>query len=173
MKPAVMITQIMQVDPQEFVDQGIKVILSDLDNTLVPWNQKQRLDQRLLDWNQKLKAHDIELVIVSNNNEQRVLLAVQGLAVKVVARALKPLPFAMKRYLRSNHVSTNEVVMVGDQLLTDVLAGNLAGIRTILVKPLVPTDSKKTRINRLIERPLMWINSRLYPQLKWRKHLHE
>ncbi|MBA1392861.1 YqeG family HAD IIIA-type phosphatase [Lactobacillus bombi] len=168
-----MINQIMQIEPQEFAAQGIKVILSDLDNTLVPWNKKQRLDQNLIDWAQKLQQQGIALVIVSNNNEQRVLLALQGLKVQVVARALKPLPFSIKKYLRQHDLTAQEVVMVGDQLLTDVLAGNMAGVRTILVKPLVATDSKKTRINRFFERPLMYLNHLLYPQLKWRKHLYE
>ena len=168
-----MIEQIMHVNAQEFVDQGIKVILSDLDNTLVPWNQKYRRDQRLIKWNQELKAQGVKLVIVSNNNRARVLKAVQGLDVEVVDRALKPLPFAIKKYLSEQHLAKKDVIMVGDQLMTDILAGNLAGLATILVRPLVATDAKKTRINRFFERPLMWLNSRLYRQLKWRQHLNE
>lgn len=168
-----MIEQIMQIDAQEFVNQGIKVILSDLDNTLVPWNQKYRCDQRLIRWNQELNDQGVTLVIVSNNNRARILKAVQGLNVEVVDRALKPLPFVIKKYLSVQHLTKKEVIMVGDQLMTDILAGNLAGLETILVRPLVATDAKKTRINRFFERPLMWVNSRLYRKLKWRQHLDE
>lgn len=168
-----MIEQITQIAPEEFTAAGIKVILSDLDNTLIPWNQKDRQNAQLANWLKALTAHGIQLVIVSNNNEERVSRAVAGLPIKIVARALKPLPFALRKYLKFNSYRKQEVVMVGDQLMTDVLAGNLAGVQTILVKPLVATDSKKTRINRMIERPILMINHFLYPQLDWRRHLHD
>ncbi|UQS82541.1 YqeG family HAD IIIA-type phosphatase [Bombilactobacillus folatiphilus] len=168
-----MLEQITWVTPQEFIQAGVKVILSDLDNTLLPWNQKEQHNQNLVDWIQALKANGITLVIASNNSEERVKKAVADLPVQILARALKPLPFGLHKYLRQHHYRRQETVMVGDQLMTDVLAGNLAGVRTILVQPLVQTDAKKTRINRLIERPIMKLNHFLYPHLRWRRNLIE
>lgn len=46
----------------------------------------------------------------------------------------------------------DQVMMVGDQLITDMQAGNLAGVETVLVKPLVETDKWNTRINRFFEK---------------------
>lgn len=48
-----------------------------------------------------------------------------------------------------------EIVVIGDQVLTDVLGGNSAGLYTILVVPIVQTDGKITRINRKIERIIL------------------
>lgn len=163
----------MQITPQEFINQGIKVIISDLDNTLVPWNKPARNDQTLTQWIQALQAQNIQVIIASNNSQQRVRQAVAGLPVTIIARTCKPLPFVLRKYLRRQRLNKDEVVMVGDQLLTDILAGNLAGLKTILVRPLVATDAKKTRVNRFFERPLMQLNHWLNPQLKWRKHFDE
>ncbi|NVY96899.1 YqeG family HAD IIIA-type phosphatase [Lactobacillus sp. DCY120] len=172
-KPTMMIDQILDIDPQEFLDRGITVILSDLDNTLVPWNERQRRDQKLLNWTQALVDKQIQLVVASNNSQERVEKAVAGLHVTVLARAHKPLPFVIQKFLRQQQWSSKEVVFVGDQVLTDVLAGNLAHLQTILVRPLVATDAKKTRINRFFERPLMWWNQKFDSQLRWRQHLDD
>ncbi|UQS83365.1 YqeG family HAD IIIA-type phosphatase [Bombilactobacillus thymidiniphilus] len=172
-KPTMMVDQIMQIDAQEFVNQGIKVVLSDLDNTLVPWNKEDRQSDQLITWMQQLQDHGIELVIVSNNSAERVQRALTGIDIKIVARALKPLPFELRNYLKNQKIDPATAVMVGDQLMTDIMAGNLAGVKTILVHPLVPTDSKKTRVNRFFERPILKINSWLHPNLKWRQHLND
>ena len=153
----------MQITPQEFINQGIKVIISDLDNTLVPWNKPARNDQTLTQWIQALQAQNIQVIIASNNSQQRVQQAVAGLPVTIIARTCKPLPFVLRKYLRRQQLNK----------LTDILAGNLAGLKTILVRPLVATDAKKTRVNRFFERPLMQLNHWLDPQLKWRKHFDE
>ena len=65
--------------------------------------------------------------------------------------------------------------MVGDQLITDIQAGNLAGVKTVLVKPLVETDKWNTRINRFFEKIIFFflnINKKIEfkESLKWMKN---
>ena len=67
----------------------------------------------------------------------------------------------------------SEVVIVGDQLMTDMVAANEAGVRSILVKPLLNTDKWDTRINRFFER-IVWRELRKkYPQLQWQEDLND
>lgn len=172
-KPTVMIENIMNISPQEFKDHNIKYVLSDLDNTLVPWNKKERLDDRLVNWCKSMKDNGIQLVIASNNSHDRIAKAVKGLDVRILSRTAKPLPFRINNFIKRNNLSKDSVVMVGDQLMTDIMVGSLTGIRTILVQPLVNTDAKKTRVNRFFEKPILLINKIKYPHLKWRKHLNE
>ena len=73
------------------------------------------------------------------------------LGVAYVARALKPLPVGITKARKQLGLKRSEVVMVGDQLLTDIWAGNLAGVRTVLTQPLVQSDAWNTRINRYFE----------------------
>ena len=65
----------------------------------------------------------------------------------------------------------SEVVMVGDQLLTDVWSAHNAGMRSILVKPLIETDQWNTKINRFFEKGVKRNMLKDNPQLQWRKEL--
>ena len=53
--------------------------------------------------------------------------------------------------------------MVGDQLITDIQAGNLAGVESVLVKPLIQTDKWNTRINRFFEKIIFFFLNLSHP----------
>ncbi len=122
-------------------------MLTDLDNTLIAWNNPDGT-QQLHDWLQEMKQAGITVMVVSNNNHDRISRALARLDLPFVARALKPFPVGINRAVRQLGLSKHAVVMVGDQLLTDIAAGNAANVRTVLVQPLVETDAWNTRINR-------------------------
>ena len=63
--------------------------------------------------------------------------------------------------------------MVGDQLMTDMLAANTAGVRSILVKPLINTDKWDTQINRFFEKFVMKDLQKKYPNMKWQEDLND
>ncbi|MGR3741602.1 YqeG family HAD IIIA-type phosphatase [Companilactobacillus sp. DQM5] len=168
-KPTYMINNTFNLKPEKLKLMGITHILSDLDNTLIPWNSSEP-SQELIDWVRELNKYHIELVIVSNNNHTRIHKAVESLDVKIISRAKKPLPFAIKNFVNLSSVSKKRVLFVGDQLLTDIIAGNLSGVKTVLVKPLVDTDLRKTRVNRFFERPLLKLINKIY-KLTWKENI--
>ena len=90
-----------------------------------------------------------------------------------MSRSLKPLSFGITRARKKLGLAKNEVVMVGDQLMTDMLAAHQAGVRSILVKPIVQTDKWTTRMNRLIEKYVWRELRRHYPNLKWQEDLND
>ena len=61
----------------------------------------------------------------------------------------------------------NQVVMIGDQIMTDIRAANRAGVRSILVRPVIETDSWKTQFNRFMERRIMKYLLKKNPEMKW------
>ncbi|WP_461212931.1 YqeG family HAD IIIA-type phosphatase [Lacticaseibacillus sp. GG6-2] len=150
-KPTWLVQAVYGLTPQRLQEQGIKAILTDLDNTLIAWNNPDGTPA-LHAWLQRMHEAGITVMVVSNNNHHRIARALAKLDLPFVSRALKPLPFGVERARRQLRLNKHEVVMVGDQLLTDVMAGNAAGVRTILVRPLVATDAWNTRINRFLER---------------------
>lgn len=170
LKPTYMIGNTFNLAPQKLKLIGVTHILSDLDNTLIPWDSSE-LSEDLVTWVAELKKYHIELIIVSNNNYQRIYEAVKDLDVRIIPRAKKPLPFEIKKFVNKKTVTKNKVLFVGDQLLTDVIAGNLSGIRTVLVKPLVDTDMRKTRINRFFERPILKLLTAINKDLTWKEHI--
>ena len=142
-RPKYTINTIYNLDPQKLNEMGIKAVFSDLDNTLLAWN-KFETAKEMNKLNRRLAKANIKLVVISNNNAQRV--------GKVLTPYRKPLPFAITRKRKEMHLQKDQVMMVGDQLITDMQAGNLAGVETVLVKPLVETDKWNTRINRFFEK---------------------
>ncbi|WP_153048809.1 HAD-IIIA family hydrolase, partial [Streptococcus suis] len=97
----------------------------------------------------------IPVVVVSNNKYERVKRAVEKFGIEFEAFALKPFTFGINRALKRFDVQPHEVVMIGDQLMTDIRAAKRAGLKSVLVKPLLKTDSINTQINRWRERRTM------------------
>jgi uncharacterized protein len=52
-------------------------------------------------------------------------------------------------------VPKDQVVVIGDQLLTDIFGGNRNGLQTVLVVPVASSDGLATRFNRKVERMIM------------------
>ena len=146
---------IEQIDVDWLVRQGIKCVLMDRDNTCVPRDTKVA-PQAVLDWIDKVHAAGIRTCIVSNNfHSDQVEQSARELGSEVVHHAMKPFPFAVAHALRKMGVKPEEAVLIGDQVYTDIVAGNLAGLRTILVRPQSTTDLWYTHIMRIGERLLL------------------
>lgn len=150
-RPKYTINTIYNLDPQKLNEMGIKAVFSDLDNTLLAWN-KFETAKEMNKLNRRLAKANIKLVVISNNNAQRVGKVLTPYHIDFVSEARKPLPFAITRKRKEMYLQKDQVMMVGDQLITDMQAGNLAGVETVLVKPLVETDKWNTRINRFFEK---------------------
>lgn len=152
--PDEQIDQIFDLKPESLKEKGIKGIITDLDNTLVAWDVKDATPD-VISWFKTMEENDIKVTIISNNNQERVTVFSEPLGTPFVFSARKPLSRAFKTVARQMNLKKEEILVVGDQLLTDVLGGNIAGFYTVLVVPVVQTDGKITRINRLIERKIL------------------
>lgn len=167
-----MVNTIYSVSPAQLKEQGVRAVFSDLDNTLIAWNNPDGTPE-LKEWMDSLRKANIPLIVISNNSKERVGKAVNSLDLPFVSRSLKPLSFGIDRARKKLNLAKDEVVMVGDQLLTDVAAANQAGIRSILVRPLLNTDKWDTRINRFFERRVWKSLNKKYPDLKWQEDLND
>lgn len=153
---------------QSLKNQGIKAVLVDLDNTLIAWNNPDGTPE-MKQWLQDLRDAGIRIIVVSNNSKKRVQRAVEKFGIDYIYWALKPFTFGIDRAMKEFYYEKNEVVMVGDQLMTDIRAAHRAGIRSILVKPLVQHDSIKTQINRARERRVMKQITEKYGPITYKK----
>jgi uncharacterized protein len=148
------VKSVFEISPKSLVDRGIKGIITDLDNTLVEWD-RPNATPKLISWFKEMKNEGIKVTIVSNNIEQRVKDFSDPLEIPFIFEARKPLIRAFKRAQQNMKLKPEEIVVIGDQLLTDVLGGNRSGLHTILVVPVAQTDGFFTRINRRVERRLL------------------
>ncbi len=143
---------IYNIDLEALYAAGIRGIITDLDNTLVGAKEPNATPE-LTAWLNKVKSQGFKVVVVSNNNKLRVAAFADPLNLPYIHRAKKPLNRAFVEAQRMLKLNKDEIVVIGDQMMTDVFGANRMGMRAILVLPIAPADeSIGTRINRMLER---------------------
>lgn len=140
-----------EVDINFFKKIGIKYLFCDLDNTLDSYQRKEPSD-KAKELIKILKENSITPIIISNNRGKRVSTYANALDIDYLCSSGKPFPFRIKKFMKAKKIDPNEVMMVGDQLATDIKCAVSAGIKSLLVDKLVKEDQLTTRINRFFEK---------------------
>ncbi|MDO4814877.1 MAG: YqeG family HAD IIIA-type phosphatase [Gemella sp.] len=156
------------IDIEYLNKYGIKAIISDLDNTLISWDSKNDTED-LKKWLTALKEAGIDIIILSNNNPTRVGDFCKGLDLDYIAKARKPLTSGFEKALDKLGKNPKEVMVLGDQLMTDILGSKRLGqVRSVLVKPVTNTDGWNTRVNRFFEAKIMALlqKNNEFPQMR-------
>lgn len=140
---------IQDIDVKSLVDMGIRCVLVDRDNTCVPRGADDAPDE-VVEWFGRLRDAGITPCIVSNNfRDSHIARTADQLGCGFVSLAWKPFPLALHNVLRILRFKASETVMIGDQCYTDIVAGNLMGMTTILVSPQAPdAEPRYTRLMR-------------------------
>lgn len=137
--------------PAFLCEQGIRVLLLDIDNTLAPYEQAEP-DQALCEWLASLAAHGIAVGLVSNNNRKRVEKFNAALSLPARAGAGKPFTRAARRMMRTLGGDKHTTAVMGDQIFTDVWMAHAMGVRAVLVPPIRDKKNALTRFKRRLER---------------------
>lgn len=127
---------IYDLNGRDLADQGIRLLLADLDNTLVPYGVPEPTDS-VRAWNEQLKAAGVTLFVLSNNRHaDRPRVFCDALDVPFIGHAGKPKKHSFVQAMKRMKVSREQTAIVGDQIFTDILGGSRAGVTTILVRPI-------------------------------------
>ena len=143
-RPDIYQKSIYHIDYDKLKESGIKCLLFDLENTLVPFVEKEP-NKRLIDLINDLKDMDFKIIIFSNALKGRIKPFKDVLNVDCLARANKPYKKNFLKVIKLFNYDLSEVAIIGDQLYTDILGGNKVGIKTILVNPMSSDDMFITR----------------------------
>ncbi|WP_138493308.1 YqeG family HAD IIIA-type phosphatase [Paenibacillus pinistramenti] len=162
--PKLRVDTVFDIDLEDLYAKGYRGIITDLDNTLV--GAKDPLSNpKLAAWFEQVKRCGFELIIVSNNSMNRVSAFATPLNIQFVHQARKPSNAPFKRAMNMMKLRPQETIVIGDQLMTDVLGGNRLGLFTVLVLPIsVADEGIGTRINRRLER---YVKGRLHKAGLW------
>ncbi|MBT9152768.1 MAG: Phosphoglycolate phosphatase [Firmicutes bacterium] len=152
--PKLYVESIFCLDLEKLKALGIDTIITDLDNTLVPWVEHE-VNPDLLAWLEELRARGFKVCLVSNALEQRIAHFRQVLGIPGLSKANKPSRRAFLQALDLLGSRPEQAAMIGDQVFTDVLGGNRLGLYTILVVPLCRREFLGTRVLRLVERVII------------------
>lgn len=141
---------IYTINYENLKNAGIKVVLFDLDNTIVPINATVP-SKKLKVLFEDIKSLGLRPVIMSNSGKKRVEPFKEELFVDAACSSKKPLKGKYKKIMNIYDVKACEIAAVGDQLLTDIFGANRMGITSILVNPISTNDFNITKGNRFIE----------------------
>lgn len=145
---------IYTINYENLKNAGIKLILFDLDNTIIPISEKEP-NKKLKDLFEDIKKLGIKPVIMSNSGKKRVEPFKEGLMVDAAYSSCKPLKRKYKKILKIYNLKPTQIAAVGDQLITDILGANRMDFTSILVNQISTLDFKQTKINRFFEKKII------------------
>jgi len=131
--PTLIADGITDLRPELLEKRGINLLMLDFDNTIVPYTTSEPTPQTEA-WLKVMLASPIQLCVVSNSKRDRVMIFCEKYGLSCITRAKKPFPKGIKECLSQYDLPAKGCAMVGDQIYTDVLGGNCAGVQSILVK---------------------------------------
>lgn len=142
---------VLTISPELLSQHNIKGLILDVDDTLVPLCQAET-NPDLTRWMIQMKAMASVWLVSNNINANRISRIADLLEVPYISSAGKPSGRKLKQALNAMELPFDQVAMVGDRLFTDILAGNRAGLFTILVDPMPGLDqAPRTSPIRAIE----------------------
>ena len=144
---------IKDIDYKYLKDNNYKNLIFDIDNTIMPVNDIN-VTKDLENFFEKLKK-DFNICILSNNNDKRVDPVKSKLGVYGFANAKKPSRYAYDKALELLGSDASDTVMIGDQMLSDIVFGNKYKLYTILVEPYKNKYDIKTGTSRVLQNILM------------------
>lgn len=153
-KPYIQFERATDITYDYLKNEDISCLILDVDNTLCLKKGKIVLDG-VFDWLSNMQKSGIKLIILSNAKPKRMEGIANMFGLPFVGLGGKPLTFGYKKAAKRMGVSIKNCAIVGDQLLTDILGGNLAGCKTLLVCPVELETSFSFKIKRGIERKLL------------------
>ena len=132
---------------------NVTTLLIDLDNTLDSYRLYEPTE-RAVQLIEDIKKTGVTPVVVSNNRGKRVGTYAKALGVEYIYSAHKPFSRRIRNFLKERNVPIENSMLVGDQMITDVLAAKGAHLRVVLTEKIVKEDQWTTHINRLLDRPI-------------------
>jgi HAD superfamily phosphatase (TIGR01668 family) len=160
------------ISVDQLVQDGIKGLIIDLDNTMTPWNDV-KVGPKVAEWFVKVKTAGIKACVVSNNKKRkRVAVVAERIGIPFVFRAAKPRERAFRAGMKILGTGYGDTAVIGDQLFTDILGGNRLGLFTILVTPINDREFIGTRFLRQLEKVLVWLMKICSPAKPFSPKIH-
>ncbi len=149
-KPTWWLKSVLEIDEKFIRENHLRGFILDLDNTL-SMHGSPAAEQGICEWLEEMRLLGMKLTVLSNNTKKRVEPLATELGLDYIAFGCKPLTAGISRALRKMRLPKKTVALVGDQIFTDILGGNLKRMPTILVEPFHMEDKITFRLKRGLE----------------------
>ena len=125
------------------------LLLIDVDNTLLSPNDKN-ISEELVRWVKQISVNH-QILLCTNNFTKRQFQVGTDLSLPILMRSSKPFPWRVRAYLKQHQVDLNSVIVIGDQVMTDVLLAIWLNRPYYLIKPMIIDKHWVTRFFRILE----------------------
>lgn len=148
-------SHLTDLTPANLQQSGIRLLMMDFDNTIVPYTTDMPTD-RMLEWLSSMQQSGIALCVVSNSRKERVPLFCQRYGLSCVTGARKPFGPGILQCLSRYGIPASQSALVGDQIYTDVLGANLVGVHSILISA-IHNHTFWLKLRHILEIPIILI----------------
>ncbi len=131
--PTLIADSVMDLTPELLCDRGIRLLMLDFDNTIVPYTTNEPTEP-MSAWLERMQASDIQICVVSNSHKDRVKKFCSTRGIDCITHANKPFSKGIRQCMERYQLSGGQCALAGDQIYTDILGANCAGIQSVLVK---------------------------------------
>ena len=156
--PGAYAEDVFSIDYAGLYSKGYRAIVFDIDNTLVPHGADATA--QIEEFFRKLQTLGLKTCLLSNNDRERVERFCRNIETLYVCDAEKPGKAGLRKACRLLGVPETEVVLVGDQLFTDIFCANRCGIDSILVKFIGYYTETELGIRREVEKRVLDLYAR-------------
>ncbi len=154
-KPDFIFNTFLEITPEFLRDNNIKGILLDVDNTLTYAHKTKKLRDGSDEWFALMRENGILLIVLSNAKPKRAKAFGDSIGLPVIGGSAKPLPFGYLKAAEKLGLKRQELLMVGDQIFTDILGANALGIKTALVTDITPEEGLSFKVRRKLEKKIL------------------
>ena len=130
--PTMILDAVTDLTPELLHSRGVKLLMLDFDNTIVPYTTDSPTN-KMMNRIRTMQASDINLCVVSNSKRDRVKIFCEKYGLACITQAKKPFSKGIRECLHKFSLPAQACALVGDQIFTDTLGANCAGLTSILV----------------------------------------
>ena len=152
--PKLIVPALTDITPQLLRWRGIRLLMLDFDNTIVPYTTDIPTEP-MAAWIENMKKTEITVCVVSNSKRDRVRIFCNKYGIPCITHAKKPSAKGIGECLELFQIPPEEAALVGDQIYTDVLGANNAGVMSVLVKA-IDNHNIWLKLRRVAEMPFIF-----------------
>lgn len=151
--PDLMLPSLTAVAPELLLSRGVDFLILDFDNTVVPYTTDVPTEQ-MTAWIRRMQASKVRICVVSNSRKPRVQVFCREYGIDCITRARKPFHRGINEALARFRLTRAQTALAGDQIYTDVLGANTAGLTSILV-PAIHNHTVLLKLRHVLELPFI------------------
>ena len=154
MLPRILTRQLTDLTPELLRSRDIQLLMLDFDNTIVPYTTDIPTEA-MAAWLRQMTRSEIKICVVSNSKKDRVKIFCKAYGIDCITHAAKPSTKGIRACLTRYGIPASRAAIVGDQIYTDTLGGNLAGVTTILVQA-IDNHNFWLKARHVLEKPFIY-----------------